>query len=150
MTANGSTQKSNRDKRSPRTCKADGIGKYYARLRSVVSTWKKTFGRKSSLLDGHFALSFSLTVNGSSVYASCCRKWVRKVVPILSIGTSKNCSKRTLCIGKVITHAAVVRSCKERPSFAGSASSGIWGIPRPLPPVNTNVAEARALLVGCS
>ena len=34
---------------------------------SKVSTWKKTFGRKSSLLDGHCALSCSLTVNGSTV-----------------------------------------------------------------------------------
>src|SRR4030095_3865746 len=120
MTRNGSTRNSHYSKRSPRPCKADGIGKYYARQCSMVNTWKRTSGRKSLQLDGHYASRFSLTANGSIVCANCCKRWVKRVVPIPFTGTSKNCSKRTLCIEKVTIPVAVGRSCKEKPSFAAS------------------------------
>jgi len=146
MVSNGSTRKSSHNKRSPRPCKADGIGKYYARLCSMVSTWKRTSGRKSLLLDDHCVSRFSLTASGSTACANCCRKWVKRVAPILSIGISKNCSKRTSSIGKVITPVAVGRSCKGKLSFAGSENNGIWGTPGPQQPANLSSTEARSLL----
>src|SRR5947207_1565289 len=98
----------------------------------VERLWKKISALKYLLSVAHFVLSYSLTANGSTVCASCYRKWEKKegLTPFIVI--SKNCWKRILSIGRVIIRADVGRSCKEKRSSVGCDNSVTRTTPRTL------------------
>src|SRR5258708_40030939 len=93
---------------------------------------EKNIRSKVLAIGRHFVLSYSLTAHGSTVCASCYRKWEKRegLTPFIAI--SKNCWKRILSTGKAIIRADVGRSCKEKRSSVGFDNSVTWTTPRPL------------------